>query len=128
MTAGLVVLEELEKGQVLPHVNHMTDLLVKGLREAGERKGLPILVNSIASILQVHFGPKNIRNKRDALKVDRAASMDFHFGMRANGVMASYHPLFLSAAHTESHIQKVLEVADAVMEQMKEALPIKGLA
>jgi glutamate-1-semialdehyde 2,1-aminomutase len=124
MTAGLVVLEELEKGQVLPHANRMTDLLASGLREIGERKGLQILVNSVASILQVHFGVNTIRNKRDAQKVNRSACFDFHFGLRANGVMASYHPLFLSAAHTEQHIQRVLETADTIMEQMKEMVPV----
>lgn len=123
MTAGLVVLEELEKGQVLPHVNRMTELLAKGLREIGARRGLPILVNAITSMLQIHFGVDRIRNKRDAQKVDRAASLDFHLGLRANGVMASYHPLFLSAAHTEAHIQTVLEAAETVMDQMLAAVP-----
>lgn len=123
MTAGLVVLEELEKGQVLPYVNQMCQRLAEGLREIGERKGLPILVNSIASILQVHFGVEKIRNKRDAQKANRSAAQDFHLGLRANGVMASYHPLFISAAHTEAHIQKVLEAAETVMETMKESVP-----
>jgi len=123
MTAGLVVLEELEKGEVLPHANRMTDLLAEGLREIATRKGLPILVNAITSMLQIHYGIDKIRNKRDALKVDKAASLRLHFGLRANGVMASYHPLFLSGAHTEKHIQKVLEAADTVLEQMKEAVP-----
>ncbi len=123
MTAGLVVLEELEKGWVLPYANRLTELLAEGLREIGARKGLPILVNSIASIFQVHFGVDRIRNKRDAQKADRKAAMEFHLGLRANGVMASYHPLFLSAAHTEQHVQKVLEVAEFVMEKMRMTIP-----
>lgn len=122
MTAGLVVLEELEKGQVHPHINHMTALLAHGLREISARLGLPVRVNAVTSILQVHFGGERIRNKRDALKVDRAASLKFHLGLRANGVIASYHPLFISAAHTKEHIQRVLETAEAVMQQMKESV------
>ena len=123
MTAGLVVLEELEKGEVLPYVNRMTDLLAAGLREIAAQKGLPVLVNAITSMMQIHFGVDKIRNKRDAQKVDRVAALDFHSGLRANGIMASYHPLFLSAAHTEKHIQRVLEAADTVFEQMKETVP-----
>ena len=124
MTAGLVVLEELEKGKVHPHINHITELLAVGLREIGARLGLPVHVNAVTSILQVHFGGETIRNKRDALKVDKAASLKFHLGMRANGVIASYHPLFISAAHNEGHVQRVLETAESVMLQMKESIPV----
>ncbi|RPI31738.1 MAG: aminotransferase class III-fold pyridoxal phosphate-dependent enzyme [Chloroflexota bacterium] len=118
MTAGLVVLEELEKGLVYPHINRLTQALAGGLREIGARKGLPIMVNAVESILQIHFGGETIHNKRDALKVDRKAALNFHLGMRANGVMASYHPLFMSAAHTDQHIARVLEAAETVMDQM----------
>ena len=123
MTAGLVVLEELEKGQIYSHINRMTQLLADGLRQIGERKGLPILVNAIGSIFQIHFGVDKITNKRDAQKADRIAAQTFHLGMRANGVMATYHPMFLSAAHTEQHVERVLEIAETVMGQMKETQP-----
>lgn len=118
MTAGLVVLEELEKGQIHPYINHLTQKLAEGLREIGNRKSIPLLVNAVTSILQIHFGGETIHNKRDTQKIDKAASMKFHLGLRANGVIASYHPLFLSAAHTEHHIDRVLEIADTVMGMM----------
>jgi len=41
----------------------------------------------------------------------------FHLGFRANGVMASYHPLFISAAHTEAHAHRVLEAAETVLSE-----------
>ena len=119
MTAGLAVLNELEKGNVYPHINRIAEMLQKGLIEIGERLGLPILVNRAASIFQVHFGVKEIRNKRDQLSADKSAANLFHFGLRAIGVMASYHPLFISAAHSDAHVQRTLEVAEMVMLQMK---------
>ncbi len=118
MTAGLVVLEELEKGQVHPHINRLTQNLVEGLQKIGDAKNLPIQVNAVTSILQIHFGTHKIKNKRDAQKIDREASMKFHLGLRANNVIASYHPLFISASHTEQHINQVLEIADYVMGMM----------
>jgi len=33
--------------------------------------------------------------------------------------MASYHPLFMSAAHSDTHVQRTLEAAEMVMSQMK---------
>jgi glutamate-1-semialdehyde aminotransferase len=36
------------------------------------------------------------------------------------GVMASSHPLFISAAHTDQHVSEVLEAAKRVLTQMAE--------
>ena len=121
MTAGLAVLEELEKGLVNPYIDGLTQKLAIGLQYLGKQNGLPVQVNAVASILQIHFGEAEIQNKRDATKMYRTAALEFHLGMRASGVVASYHPLFLSAAHTKEHIQVVLETADKVFGQMKAA-------
>jgi glutamate-1-semialdehyde aminotransferase len=43
----------------------------------------------------------------------------FHFGMRTRGIMASYHPLFLSSAHTRDHVTRVLEAAEDVLKKMQ---------
>jgi glutamate-1-semialdehyde 2,1-aminomutase len=119
MTAGLVVLNELEKGEVYPYINKLAEDIQNGLTEIGQRLGYPILVNRAASFLQIHFGVKTIRNKRDHLKADKEMANAFHFGMRAHGVMASYHPLFMSSAHTREHVARVLEVAEDVLKKMQ---------
>jgi len=120
MTAGLAVLVELEKGKVYLHINRIAEKLQNGLTEIGNRLGFPILVNRAASFFQVHFGVMQIRNKRDHLSADKNTANLFHSGLRANGVMASYHPLFISAAHTDGHVQAVLEAAEIVLTRMKQ--------
>jgi glutamate-1-semialdehyde 2,1-aminomutase len=119
MTAGLAVLTELEKGAVYPYINGIAEKLQKGLTGIGERLGFPILVNRAASFFQVHFGVKQIKNKRDQLGADKKTADLFNYGLRANGIMASTHPLFVSAAHTDQHVDAVLEKAEAVLKQMK---------
>ena len=64
---------------------------------------------------EVLFGVRQIRNKREHLSADKKTADLFHFGMRANGVMGSYHPLFISAAHSEAHIQRTLEISEMVL-------------
>jgi len=118
MVAGLSVLLELEKGDIIPRINALTDRLCAGLREIGERRGADMLVTSAASMLQIHFGVQEIKNKRDALKEDKERSKQFHLGLRANGVMASAHPLFLSVAHTEDQVDRVLDIVETVLAQM----------
>ena len=119
MVAGLAVLNELEKGEIYPHINGIAEKLQKGISEIGQRLGFPILVNRAASFFQVHFGVEKIGNKREQLKADKKTADLFHFGLRANGVMASSHPLFISAAHTDQHVAMILETAERVLLQMK---------
>jgi hypothetical protein len=38
--------------------------------------------------------------------------------LRAHGIMASAHPLFMSTAHNQSHVDKVLDVSETVLKQM----------
>jgi len=120
MVAGLAVLNELEKGDIYPHINGIAEKLQKGITEIGERLGYPVLVNRAASFFQIHFGVDKITNKRENLKVDKKTADLFHYGLRANGVMASTLPLFVSSAHTDQHVGTVLEVSERVLKEMKE--------
>jgi glutamate-1-semialdehyde 2,1-aminomutase len=120
MAAGLAVLNELEKDYVYPHINNLTEKLRDGLTEIGERLGHNMLVTGVTSFFQVHFGVESIRNKRDALKEDKDAAKQFHLGLRANGIMASAHPLFLSTAHTEQDVHRILEISESVLTKMKQ--------
>lgn len=119
MTAGLAVLNELENGDVYRHINGLAEDLRNGLRSMGERMGFDMLVTGMESFFQVHFGIDEIRNKRDTLDEDKDMAKEFHLGLRANGVLASAHPLFLSTAHTEAHVQRILEVSEKVLSEMK---------
>jgi len=118
MTAGWVVLSELEKGAVHPYINRLASEIQKGMIEIGERMGFPILVNRAASILQIHFGISEIRNKRDQLRADKSMANLFHLGLRAHGVMASYHPLFISSAHTDAHVAEIFQAAEDVLKSI----------
>lgn len=118
MTAGWVVLSELEKGAVHPYINRLASEVQKGMTEIGERMGYPLLVNRAASILQVHFGISEIRNKRDQLRADKSMANLFHLGLRAHGVMASYHPLFISSAHTDADVAEIFQAAEDVLKSM----------
>jgi len=119
MVAVLAVLNELEKGKVHPHINGIAEKLQTGITEIGRRLGFPVLVNRAASFFQVHFGVDKITNKREQQKTDKKTADLFHYGLRANGIMASTHPLFISAAHTEQHVSTILDVSERVLKEMK---------
>jgi len=119
MVAGLAVLEELEKGTAYSQINGLTEWLCNEMTRLGERLGIPLLATRVASIFQFHFHPSGIRNKRDAMKGNKQAAGLFHLGLRANGIMASAHPLFMSTAHNQQHMDKVLETSESVLKLMQ---------
>ncbi|MBI4731436.1 MAG: aspartate aminotransferase family protein [Chloroflexi bacterium] len=118
MVAGLAVLEELEKGTAYPQINSLAESLCSGMTALGERLGVPLLATRVASIFQFHFTTSPIKNKRDALKANKQAAGLFHLGLRAHGIMASAHPLFISTAHNQGHVGRVLEISETVLKQM----------
>ncbi len=67
------------------------------------------MATRVASIFQFHITSTTIKNKRDAMKANKQAASLFHLGLRANGILASAHPLFISTAHNQEHIDQVLE-------------------
>ncbi|MHA2027680.1 MAG: aspartate aminotransferase family protein [Candidatus Thorarchaeota archaeon] len=119
MTAGMAVLEELDKKKVYPHLNSLTEKLRNGISAIGQEFKDDVLVTGVASLLQIHFGIKQIRNKRDALKANKAMAKTFHLGLRAKGILASAHPLFLSTEHTEKDVNHILEVTEIVLKEMQ---------
>jgi glutamate-1-semialdehyde 2,1-aminomutase len=119
MVAGLAVLEELEKGVAYPHINGLAETLCNEMNALGERLGVPLMATRAASIIQFHITSTRIKNKRDAMQANKPAANLFHLGLRAHGILASAHPLFISTTHTQQHINKVLEVSEAVLKQMK---------
>ena len=122
MVAGLAVIEELEKEDVYQSLDEKTERLKSGIVEMGEEFGFDLLVTGLSSFFQIHFGIDELRNKRDALREDKTISEMFHLGLRANGIIANAHPLFLSTAHSEEDVQAILEATGKVFSQMKPSL------
>jgi glutamate-1-semialdehyde aminotransferase len=73
----------------------------------------------VTSFIQIHFGVPAIHNKRDQLRADKDMANRFHYGLRAHGVMASYHPLFISSAHSEMQLPLIFQAAEDTFKLMK---------
>jgi glutamate-1-semialdehyde 2,1-aminomutase len=118
MLAGLTVLEELERGEALPYLDQLSAVLRSGLHELAQESELDMLITGVKSIFQIHFGVPEIRNKRESVRADQVMAHEFHMGLIAYGIAASAHPLFLSTAHTEEDVERILEVSRTVLEEM----------
>ena len=76
-------------------------------------------VAGIKSFFEVHFGIDNIKNVRDKMRADKSQATRFAQGLLVNGIYAPSHPLFLSAAHTQQDVDRMLEVAEKVLREIR---------
>jgi glutamate-1-semialdehyde 2,1-aminomutase len=121
MAAGLAMIKELEKGEIYPYVNELGEKVRSGLKDIAENLGVQMFVAGVQSLFQVHFGIDDIKNVRDKMRADKSQATDFSQGLLANGIYAPAHPLYLSAAHTQQDVDRILEVAETVLREMKRA-------
>lgn len=108
-----------EDGAVYRHLDQLGELLRQGLREIAERSGAPLVVQGRGSMLQVYVTRRDrIRTYREAMATDRAAFSRFAHLMIQQGVFV--HPdvfehWFLSAAHTEEDVARILGAAETAL-------------
>lgn len=123
MAASVAALAELEKdgGAVYRHIERLGTKLMQGLRELGRRHGLPLHVQGLPCAFHVSFNQQPpIRDYRDyALHCDKERYTAFVEAMLARGVRLIGRGIwYVSAAHTERHIEQTLETADQALREL----------
>ena len=123
MAAGLATIAALEDGAVYRHLDAVTERLLGGLRKAASDRGIPLAITGLRSMFQLHFGLERLTNIRERAGEDRARATEFSHGLLANGVFAVPRPWFMSAAHTPQDVDRILEVAGGVLDEMMRVKP-----
>jgi glutamate-1-semialdehyde 2,1-aminomutase len=114
MTAGLWSLGQLST-RLYKHLARLGGLLVAGLADAARGAGVPVQVNGVGSMLTPFFTSEPVRDYGSALKSDTAAYGRFFREMLQQGVYpppSQFEAWFLSAAHTERDVQRIVRAAD----------------
>jgi glutamate-1-semialdehyde 2,1-aminomutase len=120
MAAGLATLDVLESEPVLERADRAGELLRAGLRGQFAAHGVTAAVTGTASILQVHLGVTEVRNRRDVLRADREATRAFLLAMVARGVLwPPIHPALTSGAHTREDIERVIATVGRVLSESR---------
>lgn len=120
MAAGVATLRELEKPGFYERIDGYGERIRSGLRKMAMDIGLQIQVVGSRSLFSVHFSRRPVRNIRDILSSDRETAGAFYMGLVANGVyVPEYHVAFTSGAHSDADIDKILEVSEMVLREIK---------
>ena len=113
--AALASLNEMEKPDVVSHINAMGLRLEVGLKSAAADAGYNVSLTGPDAILFMMFSDDP----------DLWQNQEFSARMAAKGVyMHPHHNWFLSLAHTEQDVSKTLEVSEESLKVAKKLLEV----
>jgi glutamate-1-semialdehyde 2,1-aminomutase len=120
MTAGLWALQRLSKS-LYARLRKAGAALAAGLADAAREAGVALQVNGVGSMVTPFFTGVAVRDHASATTADTAAYARFFRGMLAQGVYpppSQYEAWFLSAAHTERDVDRIVSAARAAMKEV----------
>ena len=114
MAAGISTLNILKENQdIYDHINKIGEKLQKGIEEIAREKGIKLTVNRVGGMMTVFFTDRNpVRSYDDAKSCDLEMFKKYFLHMLNSGFnipQSQFESMFLSAVHTEEHIDKFLE-------------------
>ena len=117
MAAGICQLNILQNHpEVYTHINALGDRLRKGLQEIVGRRGTAAQVTGTGSLACLFFTDKAVVDYETAKTSDTGRFGDYFRHMLSHGFYfapSQFEAIFLSNAHTDADIDRVLETADA---------------
>jgi glutamate-1-semialdehyde 2,1-aminomutase len=124
IAAGLATLDIISQQNFYEPLFAKTETLVKGLRAAAEKNGIPMTSNHVGSMWGLFFtAEKSVSNYQQVMACDTQRFNRFFHGMLQEGVYlapASYEAAFMSSAHTDADIDKTITAAEKVFASLKE--------
>jgi len=122
MIAGIATLEQLNKGGVYESLAEKSSRLAAGLAEAARKSGIAARVDHVGSMLGMFFTDREVTDFEAAKTCDLEMFSAFYQGMRQAGIYlapSQFEVLFLSAAHSDEHIDTTINAAQQVLEGLK---------
>ncbi len=121
MQAGLAMLAKLENPGVYERLEALGRRLETGLNDAIKSSGVPACVNRAGSLATLFFTPGPVLDWDSAAKSDTDRFRQWFAGMTEHGLLlapSQFECLFISAAHTENEIDRFIEAAREVLDNM----------
>jgi glutamate-1-semialdehyde 2,1-aminomutase len=120
VTAGLWSIERLT-ATLYRTLERLTKRLADGLLDAAGKARVPLQVNRVGSMITPFFTATPVTDYATATKSDTERFGRFHRGMLARGIYlpaSQYEAWFLSAAHTERHVDRTIAAARAAFAEL----------
>ncbi len=127
MAACLATIEALEQPGLYERLFALGERMRRGLDEIIQRLGIEAFPSQFGSVFVTYFMSPPAKSYRDLLRNDDEMYLDFHRGMLDRGFYMLPMALkrnHISAAHTESDIDRTLEAADEVLTALAHGRPV----
>ena len=114
MAAGIAALNELKAHSPYGRMERLTQRVMEGLAKEAERAGVPVCVNGFGSMFTLFFSPSPVRNFAQATTSQRDRFARWALALRRQGILippSPFEALFLSAAHSEDHVDRTIRAA-----------------
>jgi glutamate-1-semialdehyde 2,1-aminomutase len=121
MAAGIAALTELRKPGVYENLDKAAFRLADGLGRAAKQAGQPLTVHRVGSMIGAFFTPGPVNNYADAKTSDLDRFSQYFKQMRELGIYlppSQFEALFVSAAHTDDHIDATVRAAEIVFAEL----------
>jgi glutamate-1-semialdehyde 2,1-aminomutase len=119
--AALATLDTLEREPVHEYLFRLGERVRKGLTEIHERLGIPATVAGFGSIFTTYFMEGPIESYSDLLRNDATRFVEYRRRLLDHGIFempANLKRCHLSYAHTEEHVDRLLEASEEVLEEI----------
>lgn len=121
MAAGLATLRELSAHPPYARLEALGARLADGLADAARASGVPHQVQRVGSMWTLFFTDRPVTDYDSAKKSDTARFGRFFWAMLERGVYlpcSQFEAAFISAAHTEQHIEQTVAAARAALAEI----------
>ncbi|MDM8525609.1 glutamate-1-semialdehyde 2,1-aminomutase [Desulfococcaceae bacterium HSG8] len=118
MSAGLATLAQLREPGFYDALENKSERLSQGLKKAAEKAEIKAAFNRVGSMLGLFFTGKAVNNFADAKTSDLDMFSAYYKGMLQKGIYlapSQFEALFVSAAHTDEHIDRTISAAEEVL-------------
>jgi len=85
MTAGLVMLRQLENGNIIKRLNELGGWLRKEIKDVFESFGINAQITGVSSLFHIHFTSGEVKNAEDAAKADKNKILKLHQYLMTKG-------------------------------------------
>jgi glutamate-1-semialdehyde 2,1-aminomutase len=124
MAAGLATLRELRHHPPYARLEELGRRLAAGLDEAARAAGLPHQVARVGSMWTLFFTADQVTDYELAKRSDTARFARFFWAMMDRGLYlpcSQFEAAFLSAAHTDTHVEQTLAAAREALAEVAQA-------
>ncbi|HYR89756.1 MAG TPA: glutamate-1-semialdehyde 2,1-aminomutase [Terriglobia bacterium] len=119
VSAGLATLKRLQKESPYERLEELGARLERGLLEAAARAGAAVRVNRVGSMFTLFFTDREVTDFESAKTSNTRLFNRFFHSMLDQGIYlppSQFEAAFLSAAHTESDIERTVDAAGKALQ------------